>query len=173
MQDASHRYGVGLSHYRPTPEGYERSYVQLFYTLHCCSQDCAQAVAKQQVELLATLPRGSYVPEVHNPVGEHSDETVRRNVEYNQDGIWPAAQLPKIDAITGESLEGKDIYIPHVDNSTLGTHYQGVLLQQSAYQGRAVHEVTLATGTLENAVKLAQAILDEILFPHQVQNGGA
>lgn len=165
--DYSHRFGVGLSHYRPKADGsYERSYVQVFSTPHSCSHDCAVAVARSHVANLAALPRGTYTPAVHNPSGEQSDETARRNVEYNQDGLLPAKQLPQVDAITGESLVGKDVYIPHVDNSTLGTHYQDVLLQQPAYQGASVADVTLGTGSLENAVKLAQAILDEILLPH-------
>lgn len=149
--DDSHRFGVGISHYRKDRNGvWIRSYIQVFQTFHCCSRDHALQVAHANVDNLKNLPFGTYNATLHNPANEQTHETCQKNVEYNADGLMPESALPKVDAITGEVLTN-DVYIPHVDDSTRGTHYQAVL------------GVTLGAGTLDNAIELAHRILDEVL----------
>lgn len=166
-RDASFRVGVGLSHYQVQSDGsYLRSYVQVFETPHSHSHECAMAVAKARADGLASLPKGTYTPQVHNPSGEFADSTVKGNVEYNTDGILPASQLPKQCAMCGASLVGKDVYIPHIDNNTLGVHYQEILLQHPVFAGSTVPDVTLGADTQEHATQLVHAILNEIIQPH-------
>jgi|SRR5580765_6045156 len=163
-RDDSHRFGVGFSHYKLDEDGQlVRSYNQVFNTLHCANRDAARSAIRQRIQKHSDIPFGEYHPEIHNPDESHIDhETARLNVEYNTDGIMPVGQLPKKCAITGQPLT-TDWYIPHVDDSTRGTHYQAILQKQ--FPRATVQELTLAAGTLENAQKLAHQILEEIIEP--------
>ena len=160
LTDLSHRFGVGIAHYKRDKSGqYVRSYNQVFRSFHCCTRAHALETAHVNADNLASLPFGSYDQLRHNPVGEQTDATCKLNVEYNLAGALPDSALPTIDAITGESLVGaSDIYVPHVDDSTKGMMYQTVLQV-------AGHPITrwLGTATLENAVTLCHRILDEVL----------
>lgn len=152
--DLSHRFGVGISHYRRDGETGEwtRSYVQVFKTFHCCTRPHALEVAHSNVDSLKSLPFGQYDQAVHNPVMEQSHQVARANVEYNQDGLLPESALPTVDALTGEKLEN-DRYLPHVDDSTRGLTYQSILGSHA----------TLGTATLEGAIELCHRLLDEVL----------
>lgn len=144
----SYRYGVGFSHYQlNTNTGeYERSYSQVFNTLHCCSVDCAKSVTHARIDSQASVPFGEYNRRIHNPTGEQSHQTCRDNVEYNQLGIMPDSALPKECALSGASLVGRDIYIPHVDKS---------------YEGRALNTESAGCASLSLAQQLAHQLIDE------------
>lgn len=163
-RDNSHRFGVGISHYTKNENGeYVRSYAQVFSTQHCCSRSCALATVKARIDAHSSIPFGKYAPAIHNPDGEQSHAVARANVEYNQDGILADSQLPKSCAVCHQDLTGKDVYIPHVDDSTRGTHYQDILQRQ--YPGLTIEQATLGACSLNHAQELANAIIDEIIEP--------
>lgn len=161
-KDYSHRLAVGISHYVRQKDGsYMQSYSQVFQTMHCCSRDHAVAACHARIDKHATLPFGKVTPD-HNPDNEWDATTHNANLLYHP---VSSAHLPTVDAITGESLiNAANIYVPHVDDSTLGTHYQNILLKTRP--NVPAHAVTLGTGTLDNALALAHAIVDEIIVPH-------
>lgn len=162
-RDDSHRFGVGFSHYKLEDGQLVRSYSQVFNTQHCANRDAAKSAARMRIAKHSSIPFGEYHPELHNPDESHIDHaTAESLVEYNEDGIMPVGQLPKKCAITGSPLTS-EWYVPHVDDSTRGTHYQAVLQKQ--FPRATIQELTLAANSLENAQKLANQIIDEILEP--------
>jgi hypothetical protein len=163
-RDDSHRIGVGFSHYKLDESGsLIRSYNQVFNTQHCANRDAAKSAARMRIAKHADIPFGEYKPEIHNPDESHIDHaTAESLVEYNEDGIVPKDKLPKKCAVTGQPLTN-EWYIPHVDDSTRGAHYQSILQKQ--FPRATIEELTLAANSLENAQKLAHQIIDEILEP--------
>ncbi len=164
-RDQSHRFGVGISHYRIDEAGnLVRSYAQIFTTLHSCSRECALAAIKARIDQHSSIPFGSYNASIHNPAGAISDAEGRMHVEYNDVAVLPRAAMPKIDAISGADLSNAtEWYIPHVDDSTRGMTYQEILRKK--YPGATYEQLTLGCGSLSGAIQLAHAILDEIVEP--------
>lgn len=162
-RDDSHRFGVGFSHYVRGKNGqWTRSYNQVFNTLHCATRDAAKKAVKARIEAHANIPFGNYDAALHNPSEEHAHHVCRQNVEYNTDGMLPPALLPKSCAVCGSQLDA-NVYVPHVDDSTRGTHYQGILQKQ--YPNASLEQLTFGACSLEHAQKLAHAILDEVIEP--------
>lgn len=162
--DFSHRLGVGMSHFRKRKDGsYEQSYSQVFNTQHACSREHALEVTHTRIDTHATLPFGTITTD-HNPDGTQDTATLLANVPYHT----ATHQLPQTDAITGESLQGAtDIYVPHVDDSSRGATYQSILAK--SHPGYSAYDLTLGTATLEDAIKLAHLIVDEIITPDYEQ----
>lgn len=171
-RDDSHRFGVGFSHYTDIQGDMKRSYSQIFNTLHCASREHALTAIRQRIDDHHNVPFGTYNPSVHNPDGEHTHETCQQNVEYNKIGLLPKASLPKACAICEQDLsQANDIYIPHVDDSTRGTHYQGIL--QKNNPGLSVEQATYGACSMEHAQQLAHAIIDEVIEPDYQAAKGA
>lgn len=171
-RDESHRFGVGFSHYTTNDAGETiRSYAQVFNTLHCADRPSALKAIKGRIDNHHTIPFGSYDPEIHNPGGHTDDKTCKINLEYNQEGCLARAHLPKECAICQADLTGKDIYVPHVDDSTNGHQYQDYI--QEMNPGATLEQCTLGACSMEHAQQLAHAILDEIIEPYHAAKQAA
>jgi|SRR6185437_2549001 len=164
-----HGFAVGISHYH-REKG--KSYIQVHDDMVHESHEDAVAAVHARIDLHAGpgFEHGKYDPVALNPNEQYSHDLVRQNAEYHA-SPYAWGTLPKIDAITGETL-GDDIYVPHVDNCRLGHCYQAILQEMNGGHG-SLEQYNLGCATLENAIACAHAIVDEILVPYALNKEAA
>lgn len=159
VKDASHRFGVGISHYHPE-KGV--SYLQIHQTQHCCTREHALEAAHKRIDSYADYQHGSFHQDL-NPGDEYSNSFVQQCVQYTP--LVHVSSLPKTCCKTGQPLTS-DMYIVHVDDSSQGTCYQEILQKQDENPGD-LSLYTMACGTKQGALQAAHEILDTIVAPYK------